>query len=694
MNDQEMEGIDLEDIIKEFGDADQAPAEKTADEILQAVVQETVQETAVEAQQEQQTETAEEENPQKVSGDTVRFDPVAEPQPAAVTADTVRLEAIPDAVATVRDAAPITEEPEEQKAEPFSEGWEPEYEQPIAEYVPAPPIVFKPKSRLREIKRKLVTGPEKEYYIQLEQGFGKLQAAIFFSLLVVLLSAGATALYAFDMVPDNRLRLMVFGQFFAMLVSALLGSFQLIDGVADLFRRRFSLNTLLVFTFLLCAVDGVLCLRQLRIPCCAAFSLQVTMSLWSTYQQRNTRLGQLDTMRKATRLDNIAAVEDYSDKGRGLLRGMGEVEHFMDHYEDRPRQEKTLSVYAIVALLVSIGAGVLGGVLHGATTGIQVASVTTLAAMPASMFVILSRPMAVLEKQLHRIGTVLCGWKGAAGLAGKVLFPIDHNDLFPAGTVKMNGVKFFGSRQPDQIIAYAAAVVAEGGGTLEPLFMQLLESRNGMRYQTQHFNRYEGGIGAEVCGEPVLVGTLSFLKTMGVEVPEGIRVNQVVCVAVDGELSGLFAVTYARDRGAVAGLATVCGYRKLKPVLLSGDFMLTPEFIRSTFGVNPKRILFPDEETRAALQGKKTEEDAVSLALITGEGLAAYGYAVTGARSLKTAVTWGITIHMIGGILGMLMMLALAFLGATELLTPANLFLYELIWMIPGLLVTELTRNL
>ena len=38
------------------------------------------------------------------------------------------------------------------------------------------------------------------------------------------------------------------------------------------------------------------------------------------------------------------------------------------------------------------------------------------------------------------------------------------------------------------------------------------------------------------------------------------------------------------------------------------------------------------------------------------------------------------------------MMLVLAYLGATELLTPANLFLYELVWLIPGLLITEWTR--
>jgi len=38
------------------------------------------------------------------------------------------------------------------------------------------------------------------------------------------------------------------------------------------------------------------------------------------------------------------------------------------------------------------------------------------------------------------------------------------------------------------------------------------------------------------------------------------------------------------------------------------------------------------------------------------------------------------------------MMLVLVLLGALHLLTPANMFLYQLIWMIPALLITEWAR--
>ena len=82
-----------------------------------------------------------------------------------------------------------------------------------------------------------------------------------------------------------------------------------------------------------------------------------------------------------------------------------------------------------------------------------------------------------------------------------------------------------------------------------------------------------------------------------------------------------------------------------------------------------------------------------ALALTTRDGLAPTAYAITGSRALRTACTLGLVIHMLGGILGMLIMLVLAYLGSAELLTPVNVLLYQLVWLVPGLLITEWTRT-
>lgn len=672
LQEQESPELNLDDIMKEF-----APEEG---EILEEAVLEEVEQT-------QETEEPAQETAE-AAGDTVRIDL---PQHHAVSndlGDTVRLE-------NIEQLAQQTQTQQEEKTEDFGESWQPQYEQPMGEYVPPQPIVFHPRSRLRELKRKLVAGPERRYYEINEIGFGKLQIAIFLSFLVVVLTAGSTAMYALNMVQESRMKLLIFCQIFAMLMSALLGSYQLLEGLSDLCKGRFTLDTMLVVTFIACCADGVLCLQELRVPCCAAFSLQVTMSLWGAYHRRGTEMAMMDTMRKATNLDGIKAAENYYDGCVGLMRGEGQVEDFMDQYNKPSRPEKVFSWYAFIAMLVSIGLGALTMMIHGSVSfGIQVLSVSMLAAVPVTSFITLSRPMAILERRLHRLGTVLCGWKGIVGLSKRAVFPVGHEDLFPVGSCKLNGVKFYGDRDPDQVVAYCAALVNADGGALVPLFDYMLTSRNGHHYEVENFRGYNGGLGGEVCGEPVLVGTLNCLKELGVEIPEGTSVSQAVYAAIDGEFCGVFAVTYAKSKSSTAGLRTMCSYRGLRPILVTEDFMLTESFVRSRFAVNTRRVCFPQRELRRELAAVEADAQAPALALITSKGLAPYAFAVTGARSVRAASWIGVAIHLLGGILGLAIMGILAFLGEAELLTPANLLLYEMVWLIPGLLITEWTRSL
>lgn len=627
--------------------------------------------------------------------DTVRLDEITRAVLARSEADGDTMAFAPLGDAEEPEEFPAVPVPEEPGVEPYSDGWEPEYEQPIGEYIPPEPIVFHPKSRLRELKRKLVAGPERRYYELTELGLGKLQLAILGSLLVVLLSCGTTVLHSLGLLDGERTKFVIFCQFLSLLLSALLGSYQLMEGVADLFRKRFSLNSLLVFSLAACLADCILCLRSAqRVPCCAAFSLHMTMSLWGAYQKRNTEMGQMDTMRKATRLDSVVSAPDYYEGLSGFLRGEGQVEDFMDHYRAPSGAETALNIYALSVLLVSVTVGVAGGLYYGVSLGLQAASAAMLVAVPASTYVTLSRPMAILERRLHQLGAVLCGWRGVKELSKPGCFPLDDGDLFPSGTAKMNGVKFYGTRRPDDVVAYAAAVMVACGGALAPLFSQLLESRNGYHYDAIGLRSYPGGVGAEVDGEAVLAGTVQFMKDMGVEMPEGNRVSQAVYVAIDGSLSGVFAVSYQKVKASAVGLHTLCAYRRLRPVLITPDFMLSESFLRSKFNFSTRRMVFPEQSLRRELAQRKPEEGAPALALTTREGLAGAAYAVTGARALRSASVAGVAVHMLGGILGLVMMLVLALLGAEDLLTPVNVLLYELLWLIPGLLITEWTRSI
>ena len=116
-------------------------------------------------------------------------------------------------------------------------------------------------------------------------------------------------------------------------------------------------------------------------------------------------------------------------------------------------------------------------------------------------------------------------------------------------------------------------------------------------------------------------------------------------------------------------------------------------FLRSKFGVRTKRIAFPTREEQSKLEEKTPEESMPTLALTTRDGLASAAFAVTGAQALRKAAVAGAVVHMIGGILGLAMMMILAILGEETLLTPMNLLLFELIWIVPGFLLSEWTRS-
>lgn len=661
MNEQEREFStqDLEDILKEFGsgEPDREIAEEPAAEELQpeipAQMPELEPETAEEAPQDVAEEPAQEAEPEV---------PAQENEAPAQTEPAEAVQDVP--------VAEIT--PEE---------------------IPPEPIVFRPRSRLRELKRQLIAGPEKRYYELVEIGVGKLQLAMIVCLIVIGLSVAGGVLYAMDMVPENRMRLMVFGQILAMMLGALMGYNQILDGISDLFHGKFTMNTLLFVTLIACVADGIFCLKELRVPICAAFTLEVTMALWSTYHRRSTEMGQMDTLRKAIRLDSVVKVDDYWNGRPGILRGEGQVEDFMDHYTEVSAPERKQNVYAFIGMLMSIIVAVAAGLLHGVSLGLQILSTSLLVAVPASFFVSASRPMSVLERRLHSLGTVLCCWRGVKALSARAAFPLDDQDIFPLGSVKLNGVKFYGDRDPATTVSYAASLMHVNGGGLQPIFKQLLESRNGPRYPVQNFQAYEnGGVGGEILGETVLMGSQQFLQEMGVEIPAGTMVNQAVYVAINGQFSGLFAITYTRMKYSAAGLTTICAYKGLAPVITADNFMLTGSFLKEKFGVSTRRMAFPTRQDKAYLASRVPEEDTLVLALTTHDGLAPAAYAVTGARALKTACNLGMTIHVIGSILGILVMAALAVLGAVELLTPLNILLYQLVWMVPGLLVTEWTR--
>lgn len=616
----------------------------------------------------------------KAGSDTVRFGPMA--------GDTVRLDR-PAVSKASQDTKPLPDMDEDVRVYQPAKKKKPEEPAPEREKQQQP-IAFPQKNRMQKTGEKWKDDPQHDPQGS-EKTISRLQAGLVFHLVLFLASA-ATALFAYQ-AEGGRLKLMVAGQLIIMLLSALVGFRRIAEGVAEMRQRCFRLNSLLAVSFLVCCLDGLLCLKSLDIPFGAVFALQMLMAQWAEYQRQQTQMSQLDTLRKATDLTAVVKTEKYYKGQPAYQTAEGRPEDFMDHYRAQTGPEKTLCHYALGAVVLGAVLALAAAILHGFDTGLRVYAAALLAAVPASTFVSIQRPAALLEKRMHKLGTVLCGWRGLQNIEKHGFYPLRHEDLFPENHVKLNGVRFYGERNVSTIVSYVSALMAADGGALAVPFEQLRASRNARVCRVEELISYPDGIGGQIDGLSVVAGTVEFMENMGVALPDGARIPYGVYAAVNQSLCAVFAVSFTRSKSSASGLRTLCDSSHVRPILVDCDFILTEPFLEEKLGVDAHRMQFPDCMTRMKLADKQASADAPAIALATRGGLAQRAYAVTGGAALRAAWRAGAAVHILGGGIGFLAVAVLALQGSLFLLTPYNLLLYGFVWMIPGLLMAEWTRS-
>lgn len=707
MSEKKMPEFSLDDIISEFSapPKKKEPEEKSTDTVTVFPAESEQPAPATESDESAPAEKAPGESP--VSADTIRFVPIAMPKEDMEKTRVLNIPKEKTAEDSLTDTRPLPDLADRTKDTAASEDLSQTRILPDlsnlteTKVLPELPDMeadsekaqLDARSKLQLLKSKLVAGPEKRYYDLSEQGVTKLQIAIGVQALITVLCFVLAVLFELDMISANRQRFLIFTQVLAMLGSALMGSELIIDSVSELFHGKFTANALLVVSLIVCLVDGIVCLATIRVPCCAAFAMSMTFALLGEYFRRATEMSQMDTLRKAVSLMGLRRQSDFYNGTDAIIRSEGELEDFWDTYNAPSAPQEKQNLFCLIALGASAAIAVMGAIFGGLSASVQVLACCLMVSVPAGMFIALTRPAHLLEKRLHMVGTVLCGWQGVKALKGKAFFPMSDTDLFPAGTTKLNGVKFYGTRCPEDVISYTGSVLVDADNALSPLFMKLMEDRRCAEQAVLNFTDYGAGFGGEVRGEPVLVGTHDFLVSMGVEIPSGTVVAQGVYAAISGKLAAVYALNYAKMRSAAAGLVSLSAVGHITPMVLSRDFMVTADSLKDKFGVRTSHIVFPEVQEKKALAETPVDPMADVAALTTRTDLVSSVYAVSGAGALDASCKMGLWLTVAASALGLVIMAVLAFLGAADLLTPLRVMLYELVWLVPTWLITEWTRT-
>lgn len=286
-------------------------------------------------------------------------------------------------------------------------------------------------------------------------------------------------------------------------------------------------------------------------------------------------------------------------------------------------------------------------------------------------------------RRLTPIGAALAGWPGVSASRRGACVLLTDGDLFPPGYVELNGFKVMPDYPAERVVAYTATLIRDSGSGLAKLFHDQLRSMGGLLRRSGELTCHEGGgLSSTIRGDEVLVGSAAFMKLMKVRLPQGLNVKNAVFCAIDGKLAGIFALSYALPDTVFPALDALM-QEKVEPVLATRDFNLIPAMLQQRFKLAADKMAFPPVERRRELSDPEQIHDGVLTALLCREGLLPFAEAITTAKRLRWAARLGAVLCCAGSLLGMLLAAYLTSVGAYTSLSPLNLLIYMLTWLLP-----------
>lgn len=299
------------------------------------------------------------------------------------------------------------------------------------------------------------------------------------------------------------------------------------------------------------------------------------------------------------------------------------------------------------------------------------------------------RPFHKIARRLAQSGAALAGWPGMAESRRGDRVLITDWDLFPPGFVELNGIKVFGDFSVERVVAYTATLIRDSGSGLEKLFHDLLRAQGGIFRRADRMACYDGGgLSAVIRGDQVLVGSAAFMNLMEIELPQGLNVKNAVFCAINGELAGIFALSYSLPDAVFPSLSALLGER-VAPVLATRDFNVIPAMLRQRFKLAADKMDFPPIQRRRELSDPEQEHSNVLTAVLCREGLGPFADAVVGARRLRRCARVSALVSCFGSVLGILLSCYLTSVEAYLSLSPLNLLIYLVMWLLPVWFLTD-----
>lgn len=260
---------------------------------------------------------------------------------------------------------------------------------------------------------------------------------------------------------------------------------------------------------------------------------------------------------------------------------------------------------------------------------------------------------------------------------------LDGYDLFPKGTVKLQGIKTFSGKRIDNAIIDAASVLCECKSALSHVFLDVIANNRTILKSVDSI-LYEDlmGISAWVDNKRVLIGNRDLMINHSIAVPKKEyehkyqEIHQdVVYLATDGELCAAFIIGVTTKK-SIYDAVNLLHRNQIKFVIKSVDALFTSEKICEIFDVQSDNFkLLPSRMHNAFINEHKTTERNDILVGNNGS-LLGFIISLVTTKKLSSCINSGIVLNTFSIVLGIAMLCVLYFFDQFQFATPLTVSLY------------------
>ncbi len=346
--------------------------------------------------------------------------------------------------------------------------------------------------------------------------------------------------------------------------------------------------------------------------------------------------------------------------------------------------ERVIAIYVPILLgLILVAAVITTFVQHRGSLFFWALSAFLSTTSTAGIILCSSMPLKSSTKKLMNYGIGLRGYKGVKDLAKADSIVWTDFDLFSNKALVINGTKVFEPYTFEKVLQYSGSLLCEAELGIGRAFFEAMQEEYIKPVKVEELQFFEsGGISALINNEPVLLGTAVFALRMGVRVPEEMRIKNGIYIAVNKRLAGIFAMKY-KDQPVIEEAFRLVKTQKSVSIIASRCFNITPSMVEKRFNAKARWIEYPDIQDRLDISSQTGEAEGESLATIAREGMMPITECITMTKKLYRALIANLIWGLIGSVIGFVLMTFLVLKAAVVSVTPVNVLIFILLWIVP-----------